>query len=153
MAASPSSRFGNAGPLLSSSSSVMSHQSSIASSNANQDVFPSNEGGIFVITWKIDSFKLCRMSTLPTWYMPHHACLCKNHLPWLLWCAGALLLSSPLRVKYPLGYLRVDRASPGEELRYHVDIGPSVNYLTTVCSRQARVGVSFPLRATRVFTP
>ena len=57
MAASPSSLLLSAGPHFSFSSSVMSHQSSMASSYASHVMLrPSNDGGIFVVTvWTCDT--------------------------------------------------------------------------------------------------
>ena len=138
MVACPSSLFRNAGPLFSSFISFMSRQSSMASSIASHDVFPSNEGGISLSSsGKIDSIELCRVSTLPASHTPHHKGL--THICVKFFChgcsrsTGALLLSSPFR----WGTLGVPPREQREELRYHVEIGPSVNYLITVYCRQA----------------
>ena len=118
---------------------------------------------------KFDSFELCRMSTLFAWHVPphgglHHACPCKNHLQWFLRQElspvksperGVLSVPPSRSLRGHSGYLGVVRANPGEELRYHAESGPSVNYFTTVYSRQASGCLCpFPLSTrARVLTP
>ena len=53
-AASPNKRFLSDGPCFSAANVVISTQSSIASSNANHEVRPSNPGGIFGVDWVWD---------------------------------------------------------------------------------------------------